>query len=192
METVQPIRDKKQIEAMKRILKSNNLRDYALFVLGINSGLRISDVLRIRDSDVLDEKGRIKDRISIREKKTEKLKDFPLGDTTVKALTEYLGKRLPTGAPLFPSRKEGGSKGSGSISREQAYRILNNAARLVGIKDNIGTHTLRKTFGYFAYLEGIDITRIQKLFNHSAPSVTLDYIGITQDDLDKVYLNLNL
>lgn len=187
MEFVQPIRDKKQIEGMKKILKSNNLRDYVLFILGINSGLRISDLLKLKDIDVLNGAGRFKERITIRESKTGKTKDFPLGESTTKALKEYLGNRLPVGQPLFPSRK-----GAAPITRQQAYRILNNAARLIGIKEKIGTHTLRKTFGYQAYIQGVDITRIQKLLNHSAPSITLAYIGITQDELDNVYLNLNL
>jgi integrase len=78
MEFVQPIRDKKILDTMKKILRASNLRDYNLFILGINSGLRISDLLNLKVSDVCDEKGKIKDRIAIREKKTNKLKDFPL------------------------------------------------------------------------------------------------------------------
>lgn len=187
MEFVQPIRDEKQLEAMKRILKANNLRDYVLFVLGINSGLRISDILNLRVKDVLDEKGKIKERISILEKGTGKLKDFTVGQTTAKALREYLDHRLALGDPLFPSRK-----GSGPITQQQAYRIINDAARMIGIKERIGTHTLRKTFGYMAIKRGVDVTRIQLLFNHSAPSVTLTYLGITQDELDHIYLDLNL
>lgn len=76
--------------------------------------------------------------------------------------------------------------------RQQAYRAINGAARAVGICERIGTHTLRKTFAYHAYKQGTDITRIQKLLNHSAPSVTLAYIGITREELDNVYLSLNL
>ena len=89
MQLVQPIRDKKKIEDMKKMLKSNNLRDYCLFVLGINSGLRISDLLNLKISDVVEGK-KIKDRISLREQKTGKVKDFPIGATSVKALKEYL------------------------------------------------------------------------------------------------------
>ncbi|HWQ88881.1 MAG TPA: site-specific integrase [Desulfitobacteriaceae bacterium] len=186
MEFVQPIRDKKALETMKKILKASNIRDYCLFVLGINSGLRISDLLNLQVANVLDKKGKIKDRITIREKKTNKLKDFPLGETSRKALKEYLDTKKP-GQALFPSRK-----GDKPITRQQAYRILNDAARSIGITEKIGTHSLRKTFGYHAFQAGVDITRIQKLLNHSSPSVTLAYIGITQDELDDVYLNLNL
>ena len=188
MEFVQPIRDKKQIDAIKDILRASNLRDYCLFTLGINSGLRISDLLHLAVKDVTDEKGRVKDRVVIREQKTDKVKDFPFGKTTQKALREYLATvTVPPEAPLFPSQK-----GGGTLTRQQAYRIINNAARKIGITDKIGTHTMRKTFGYHAYQAGMDITRIQQLLNHSAPSVTLRYIGITQDQLDEVYLTLNL
>ena len=192
MEYVEPIRDKKQLENMKRYLKDRKLRDWLLFVLGINSGLRISDLLALTVEDV---KG--KDRISIREKKTGKAKDFPLSDSCKKAICEYFKATNLTSGVLFPSRKAGGSDKTGAISRQQAYDIINDAAEAVGIitKDNpvkIGTHTLRKTFGYWAYQSGVDISRIQKLLNHSAPSVTLAYIGITKDELDEVYINLNL
>ena len=80
MAFVQPIRDRKQIESMKKVLKANSLRDYCLFTLGINSGLRISDLLKLKVADVMDGK-KVKDRITIREQKTNKSKDFPLGKT---------------------------------------------------------------------------------------------------------------
>lgn len=69
---------------------------------------------------------------------------------------------------------------------------MNEGASRVGIKEAVGTHTLRKSFAFHAYQSGVDITRIQKLLNHSAPSVTLAYIGITRQELDNVYFNLNL
>jgi len=187
MEYVEPIRDKKQLENMKRYLKEHNLRDWLLFILGINSGLRIGDLLKLTVEHVKD-----KERITIREQKTGKSKDFPLSDSTKKAVCEYLKATGLTTGVLFPSRKTSGSKATGAISRQQAYETINTAARAVGITDAIGTHTLRKTFGYWAYQAGVDITRIQKLLNHSAPSVTLAYIGITKDELDDVYINLNL
>ena len=187
MEFVQPIRDKEKIKTIKFILKNRSLRDYCLFVLGINSGLRISDLLKLRVVDILD-KGKIKERIELREKKTGKFKDFPLSKGTRQALAEYLKSReYQLNEPLFISRTN-----KGFLTRQQAYLILNDVARQVGIKEKIGTHTLRKTFGYHAYNSGYNIELIQKLFNHSALSITLRYIGITQDDMDDVYLNLDL
>lgn len=182
MEYVEPIRDLVQIKKMGRYLKLKSNRDYLLFILGINSGLRISDLLSLTVEDVLG-----KDRITIREKKTGKAKDFPLSDVAKKSIAQYLKTTGLTTGVLFPSRK-----GSEAISRQQAYRVINEAAEFAEVPGKIGTHTLRKTFGYHAYLQGVDVTRIQKLLNHSAPSVTLAYIGITKDELDDVYLNLNL
>lgn len=187
MEFVQPIRSLKQIETIKKLLKQQSLRDYCLFVLGINSGLRISDLLKLRISDVA-EKGKVKDRIRLRENKTNKFKDFPISDNAKSAIREYLKSRqYSENEPLFISRKN-----KGFLLRQRAYKILNEVARSIGIKEKIGTHTLRKTFGYHAYNSGYDIAIIQKLFNHSSPSVTLRYIGITQDEMDDVYLSLDL
>ncbi|CVK21653.1 site-specific integrase [Sporomusa sphaeroides] len=191
MEFVQPIRDKRKIDNMKKILLSTNIRDYCLFTLGINSGLRISDLLFLKISDVLNNTGKIRERITIRERKTNKTKNFPIADIAQKAILEYLKTRTyQIDEPLFISRKK--NKGIRALQRDQAYKIINNAARAVGIREKIGTHTLRKTFGYHAFKKGITIEVIQKLFNHSASSITLRYIGITQDDLDQVYLDLNL
>jgi len=187
---VQPIREEKQINGIKAILRGQSRRDYCLFVLGINSGLRIGDLLALKVDDVVDARGKVRDRISVREKKTGKVKDFPIGGTTEKAIKEYLGPSMGDIDPdraLFPSRK-----GGGPLTRQHAWRIIVDAARAVGITEPIGTHTLRKTFGYHAYKQGVDITRIQKLLNHSSPSVTLAYIGITQDELDNIYLTMNL
>lgn len=187
MEFVQPIRSLKQIETIKKLLEQQSLRDYCLFVLGINSGLRISDLLKLRISDVA-EKGKVKDRIRLRENKTNKFKDFPISDNAKSAIREYLKSRqYNENEPLFISRKN-----KGFLLRQRAYKILNEVARSIGIKEKIGTHTLRKTFGYHAYNSGYDIAIIQKLFNHSSPSVTLRYIGITQDEMDDVYLSLDL
>ena len=77
------------------------------------------------------------------------------------------------------------------ITRVRAYTILNTAAKNIGLEE-IGTHTLRKTFGYWFYKETKDIALLQQLFNHSSPSITLRYIGINQDVLDTALDNFNL
>jgi Site-specific recombinase XerD len=190
MNTVEPIRDEKKIRAMKAVLKSESIRNYMLFTLGINTGLRISDLLKLKIQDVMTDKGKIKDNIYIREKKTGKENNFVINKVAKEAITEYLNSlnNYETSWYLFKSKKGENSP----ISRVQAYEILNSAAHLVGIKDKIGCHTLRKTFGYHARMRGTPIEKLQKIFNHSAPSITMRYIGITQDELDDVYLELNL
>ena len=177
MEFVEPIRDKEKIKLVKNILKKQATRNYLLFLIGINSGLRISDILKLKISDV---KG--KDYIELKEQKTGKYKRFPITDSFKSVLSEYIcGKKQNEW--LFSSRKSGHA-----ISRVQAYRILNDACSQAGITCKIGTHTLRKTFGYHFYREKKDVALLQSIFNHSAPSITLRYIGINQDIIDA---NLN-
>lgn len=191
MNTVEPIRDIKKIKAMKVILKDKNIRDYVLFTVGINTGLRISDLLSLHLYDVINENGKIKESIFIREIKTGKEKIFSINKMAKEAIKEYLDSLNKEYEPywfLFKSKK-GANK---AISRVQAYEILNNAARIIGINGNIGTHTLRKTFGYHARIKGVPIEMLQRIFNHSAPGITMRYIGITQDELESVYLELNL
>lgn len=141
VKTVEPLRDKRQIEAIRKILAAQNLRDAAWFTLGINSGLRISDLLNLRVGDVRESPTKWRDRIRITEQKTGKMKDFPLSDRAKKALATYLATRpdaKPTD-PLFPSRKHGRP-----LKRGQAWQILRDAARAVGVTDPVGTQTMRK------------------------------------------------
>ena len=189
MNQVEPLRNAAHIAAIKAVLRGQNLRDYAWFVLGINSGLRIGDLLQLRVGDVRTSKTKWRDRVSIVEHKTGKRKDFPLSETAKKALMEYLQTRpeAVSADPLFPSRKWGQP-----LQRGQAWEILRTAAQSVGVTDPIGTHSLRKTFGFWAYRSGIDLALLQSLLNHSSPSTTLAYIGISRDDRDAVYRGLNL
>lgn len=173
MEFVEPIRDKEKIELVKAILKQHGTRDYLLFLMGINSGLRISDILKLKVKDVLD-----REYIEIKEQKTGKYKRFPITNSFKDTLKEYVIDKEPN-EWIFSSRV-----GAKAITRIQAYRIISSACAKAGINEKIGTHTLRKTFGYHFYKEKKDIALLQSILNHSAPSVTLRYIGINQDIID--------
>ncbi|MFB5191706.1 site-specific integrase [Alicyclobacillus fastidiosus] len=188
MEFVEPIKDRNKVEAMKKLLRGSSLRNYALFSLGCNAGLRVSDLLRLTVSNVRDERGRIKDRVQVREAKTGKLKDFPISDSASKALGEYLATRRAAhdDEPLFLSRK------GGHLTRQQARRIVAEAAQAVGVRERVGTHSMRKTLAYHVYREGKDIALVQSLLNHSNPAVTLRYIGVTKEDVDTAVLRINL
>jgi len=200
MQKVQPLREKTEVERFKHVLKRRNIRDWAMFTFGANTGLRASDILRLKVEDILDPASipsriRVTDSIEIIEKKTKKNRDILLNKAAKDAIKEYITKSgllsSPEGteSPLFPSRKGRGSK---SITRSAAWRALHNAAREAGIKCRIGTHTMRKTFGYALYTAGTDITRIQYILNHSSPEVTLAYIGITKDETDELIRGLNI
>lgn len=140
MQIVQPIRDKNKINEMKIELKKQGTRDYLLFLLGINTGLRISDIIKLQVLDVLNEDRTPKTHITIIEKKTGKLKKFKINDSLSREIIEYT-KNMKMMDYLFCSRK-GINK---PITRIQSYRILNTIAKKIGLEE-IGTHTLRKTF----------------------------------------------
>jgi integrase len=117
MNFVEPIRDTEKIRTMKRLLTCQ--RDRLLFVLGINTALRVSDLLRLTVGDVTDSSGRPLVSISLREKKTGKKKTFPLNASIKKELKAWLEERghAKTGRsePLFLSKR-----GSGTVDRQRA------------------------------------------------------------------------
>lgn len=195
MEFVHPIRDKKKINKMKKILRRQSIRNYCIFVLGINSALRVSDLLSLKIGDVVDGFGKVKSSIVLREKKTGKSKQFKLSPNARKAIAELvMSKEMDTSNPEFPlfqSRKKKNGKPQ-AITRIQLHKILKDAAEEAGIEDNISTHSLRKSWAYHAYKAGVDLLLIQKALNHASQRETLRYIGITQDQLDDVYMTVNL
>ena len=201
--TTQPIRSQSDRDALASYFWNHNFRDYAFFQFGIATGRRISDLVQLNVMDVarIDRKGRLSivERFEIREKKTGKFANIMLHPSARRALSKYLRQRRKKsetlGAllnePLFKSRKQG-RDGQYRIREQQAWRVLNNAARACGLNYKIGTHSLRKTFGYILYQSGQSIELIQKFLNHSSPAITLAYIGITQDDMDEAILSMNI
>lgn len=169
---VQPLRSKEKIEDMKWSLKKwCGERDYILFLIGINSGCRIGDLVKMKTKDLKRKKS-----IIIREGKTKKTRTINLTNI-YSEIQAYLAKNDSDW--LFPSRQ-----GESHITTTQAYRQLVKAAKMVDIEEGIGTHTLRKTFGYWFYKKTKDIAQLQTILNHSRPEVTLRYIGITQEDIE--------
>lgn len=175
MRTVQPIRSQLKIEEMRRELRKKSKRNEFLFIFGINSGLRISDILPLRVKDV---KG--KSFILIKEIKTKKNRKVILLKQLQLAIEEYCKDMKPSEF-LFKSIKT-----NRPISRVQAYRILSDAAKEVGLEE-IGSHSLRKSFGYWFYKSTKDVAILQEIFGHSSPSITMRYIGINDDNIEQAY-----
>lgn len=184
MEYVDAIRDTAKIKALKKYLKDQSARDYLLFVLGINTGLKISEILTIKWSDILNENGSIKNFMEREEQ------EIPIYvNSKVKyAISLYLSSiSYHYSDYVFKSTKT-----NDPITRQQAYRIINKAAKHVGIEGNIGTHSMRKTFGYHAYKKGIAIALLQKIFHHTSSSETLKYLGIKKEEKIKTEIDVNL
>lgn len=186
MNTVQPIRDREKLEQMKEELKKRGTRDYLMFLAGINSGMRISDVVKLNYDNIRNQDGTMKQYITVTETKTKKLKKFPLCNDLLVEMEKYT-RNMRQGEYLFKSRKGENSP----ITTTQAYRIIKECGENIGLIE-IGTHTMRKTFGFFHYQQFHDVALLQAIFNHSSPSITLRYIGINQEKIDASYRNFNL
>ena len=175
MNEVQPIKSIRDINKMKKALHG---RDRLLFIIGINTTLRISDILSLKYSDIQG------DYIILKEKKTGKSKRILINSAIKNALPSRF---TDSDEWLFPSRK-----GNGPISRVQAWRILKDAADRAALNIDIGTHSMRKTAAYHAYKNGTDISLLMRVLNHGSQRETLRYIGIESEQIDDVYLDLCL
>lgn len=178
MKSVEPIRKLSDIEKIKKYL-STNPRDRLLFIFGINTGLRISDILKLKVKDVKNKR-----HLIVTEQKTNKIKKVLIMNDLKHEIKEYI-KDKKGDTYLFESAQT-----NNPISRIQAYRIINNACKKKRVKGNIGTHTLRKTFGYHFYQKTKDIALLQSIFNHSSPKITLRYIGINQGLRSRIHRNI--
>ncbi len=180
MTCVEPIRKISQIRKIEKLLNLQNKRNLILFTIGINCGLRISDILSLNVGDVKN-----KNFIEIKEKKTGKFKKFPINSKLKPMLDDFV-KNRKNNEPLFLSIF------NNRLERIGAYYIITDVCKKAGLEEKIGTHTMRKTFGYHHYKKFKDIAMLQKIFNHSTPQITLRYIGIEQEEIYQSYSNFIL
>lgn len=199
MNTTQPIRSKEDLKNIKKyyLKECPNKRNYLLIVLALNTALRISDVLNLRWSDVYDiHLMDYKAHIIIEEQKTGKKAYIFINNMLKSALSMYLdevlGKRKFIASIIDRYIFTGQKSESRPISRIQAFRIINKAAEACNIKQPVSCHSLRKTFGYQAWKQGVSPALLTNIYNHSSYKVTVRYLGIEQDDRDEVFRNIKL
>ncbi|WP_338470032.1 tyrosine-type recombinase/integrase [Niallia sp. XMNu-256] len=187
MEYVDPIKDVEQIHAIKLILQKQSYRDLLLFSLGINTGISLNQLLFLKVENVWTGE-EMKEFLVLTKDKNGDNQEFYLNRQVEKVLKSYLAfSELGHSDYLFKSKKN-----NHPITRQQAYRIINQAAKLAGITGKIGTHTLRKTFGYHAYRKGIAISIIMDILHHQSPAETLRYIGIDKNEQHLIRVDVNL
>ena len=187
--TTQPIRSKKNIKQMAQyFFNRHEYRNHLLFLMGIHTALRISDMLRLTWGDVYDfDNGRVRREFEITEKKTGKSKIIAVNSVLVGAIDKLFKRTKPeSGDFLFANQRTGKA-----ISRIQAYRIIRAAAEECEVETPVSCHSLRKTFGYHLWKKGTPIVVIMDIYNHSSYAVTKRYLGITQDDKNSAYLELS-
>lgn len=186
-----PIRRKDDINLMKEyFLNKGNYRDYALFVMGINSALRISDIINIRWNEVYNfEESKFKEHLIIQEQKTRKRACIAINESCQNALLLLMTHNSYTQDDyIFYS----GKNGKKHISRNRAWHIIKKAAVDINLDGNISCHSLRKTFGYHAWHEGTPPALIMEIYNHSNINITKRYLSIDQDEKDNLFHKLNL
>jgi len=178
---VEPIRDVKDIRAIKKLLDGNPMYS-ALFTLGINTNLRASDLLRITAGQVRGLKPM--DEIELKEKKTGKTRRITLNKACVEALTRLLASRsFDDDTPIFQGER-------GTLTVPSVNRLVKSWCRTINLKGNYGAHTLRKTFGYQQRVRfGVGLPELMVCFNHSTQRQTLDYLCIQPEEVRSVYAN---
>lgn len=171
-------------------------RNKMMFLIGINLGIRASDLCGLKLSFFMNRDGTFKDFYTLQPKKTRKTGKFVklyFNQVVKKAITDYI-EEYPVedmDEYLFKSRK-----GNGSITEHTLWRIVVEVAADAGIDRNVGSHSLRKTFGRFVFHNAEDKNKalviLQTIFNHSSPAVTSRYIGLTDDEVSDVFNSLDL
>lgn len=201
----EPIKSMEDITAISRYLISQKkYRDNMLFIVGINFGLRVSDLRMLRFSNLINDNLTFKDSFPVFEKKTrntrkrKKNRYITINTAVVEAVTLYLENtpNICLSDYMFRSLSNRGGNLNEPLSIKSIDRILKGIADELDINVKVSTHTLRKTFCYHQMLMSNNDTRklmlLQKMMNHSSPAQTLDYIGITSEEIQEAYRKLNL
>lgn len=187
-----PIRTTDDIQKLKQyFLKKGQVRNYTLITLGMNTSLRISDLLSLIWADVYDfKKENYRAHVALTEQKTGKRNIIAMNEEAKHAL-EMLRNAVSVASAheyIFKSRIGNNQP----IGRVSAYKIIRDAVNDLGLEGTISCHSLRKTFGYHAWKKGVPPALIMSIYNHSSIEITKRYLSIDQDDKDEVFLDMNL
>ena len=192
MSKTQPIKELEQVNALKEyFLERGQYRNYALIVVGMNTSLRISDILMLRWRDVYNYKqGTFRKHLILIEQKTQKRNTIALNEAIIEALQLLRRKerRVSPDYYIFLSQKGENQP----ITRQRAYTLIKSAVSKLGFEENIACHSLRKTFGYQAWKQGVQPALLMSIYNHSSYEITKRYLGISQDERDQVFMKVIL
>ena len=186
MAEVQAVKQADTIKLISHLLEIRFSKQMAdVWSIGLNLALRISDLLSIKFSDI---EG---DRLILREAKTNKIANIQVNPKAL-AVVKQIQQAHPDHVYLFQSYRN--QQALNSRPRPLSRRSVCRAFAMIGEELNIalGTHSMRKTRGYLLYQRTKDIGRVMKMLRHSSEGVTLRYIGITQDDVDKDFVELEI
>ncbi len=175
---VDPIRSKAAIENIKKILMSQP-RNYCLFVLGINTAFRANELLsiQIEQVDHLEAGG----ELDLKQKKTKEYRRVKINKSAIYGLKLWLKTSRRQDGPLFYSQK------GNVLTVPSTTRLVKAWCKSVGLKGNFGSHTLRKTWGYWQYKNQTPIPLLMEAFGHATQQQTLAYLGIQTKEISQIY-----
>lgn len=201
----EPIKNLDDIYRISEFLLANErYRDNMLFIVGINFGLRVSDLRELRFSNLINDNFTFRDSFPIFEKKTrntrkrKKNRYITINNAVIEAVMTYLSNTegVSLSDYMFRSESNHGGNENKPLTNMSIDRILKGIAKDLNLNIKMSTHTLRKTFCYHQMVMSNNDSRklllLQKMLNHSSPAQTLDYIGITSEEIEDAYKNLNL
>lgn len=201
----EPIKKMEDIYRISEYLISNGrYRDNMLFIVGINFGLRCSDLRVLRFGDIINENLTFKETFPVFEKKTrntrkrKKNRYITINDAVIEAVSLYL-KHTPNitlSHYMFRSESNHGANDNIPLTIQSINLMLKGIVRDLDLNIRVSSHTLRKTFCYWMMVKGQNDPRrlllLQKILNHSTPAQTLDYIGLTGEEIYEAYKELNI
>ena len=203
--SAEPIKSMDDIIRISQFLiEKKRFRDNMLFIIGINFGLRVSDLRTLRFSHLINDDCTFRDRFPILEKKTKNTRKhqrnryISINTAVVEAVTLYLENTpgVHLSDYMFRSASNNGCNENKPISKQAVDAVLKGVAKDLGLGNRMATPSLRKTFAYHQMvMSGNDprkLLLLQKMFGHSTAAQTLDYIGITSEEIDEAYRMLNL
>ena len=196
MNLAQPIKKTGDLEKFKNYYEDvkPNKRNKLLIVLGLNTALRISDILSLKWGIVYDfERNSYRDHIIITEQKTGKRTQIYMNSSVLDALEQYKqSMELNQSEVCSKNYLFTHSNKNIPITRTQAFRIIKEVADYYNLSGVISCHSLRKTFGYHAWKRGVPPVLLVTIFNHSSFNVTKRYLGIEQEDRDNIFKKVTL
>ena len=181
--TVEPIRDTKDIQAIKTLL-SENLRNLAYFTLGVNSGIRAGDLLQLKVGQVRLLK--VGETLAIREQKTKKMNGIVINKAVHRVLKQYLDtENLADNDWLFMSQK-----GNSPLTVAAINHLIKSWTKSINLQGNYGAHSTRKTWAYHQRTKyGVSWELICNRLRHSSPAITMRYLGIQSQEITNILLN---
>jgi integrase len=176
---VQPIRLKKDIETIKNNL-ADNPRDLCLFVLGINTAFRANELLSIRAGQVRDLK--VGDVLDVRQSKTKAYRQVTLNRKGVEVIGGLLRSRSFEAEDFLFFSRWGDRLGVPEVSRK-----VKGWCQDIRLDGNYGSHSLRKTWGFWQYKRGTPIPLLMEAFGHQTQRQTMAYLGIQAMEVAQIF-----